>query len=932
MKLNFRQGVVKGKLGEYLYYNSLNNCIGLNITDFPVIATLAHRSVDYLIQESYAVSTAWGPLVWDPAWGQQPPTVTYYLYWDINIATGVMTRGFTYLAPLYSTNAPSSPRINQHWFDLVDTSMKVWNGASWSPAIRVFAGSFTATAPSFKPLGSQVGLNVQCEAGFVLFGNDLKGIKKGDGTFMTASSDVLVNQGGYTSPVRLEALSTDNLAGEALAQFTCATMLAPGVVGAASSADVERRAIGLVLNDAIVGDSVQIITHGIVVNQDWNWSFDDGKDLYCGPTGELTQTQPTTLNVAQKMGSILSATSIALSIDLFDTRTGPTGATGPQGAVGPTGAASNVRGPTGPDGAVGPTGPSVTGPGSTVPGPTGPTGATGAAGPTGQRGPTGAQGLSISGPTGPASTVAGPTGPTGASGTSGGIGATGPQGVPGPTGPRGTTGPSGTGPTGPTGSGATGPTGPGSTVAGPTGPTGSGPTGPTGAASTVAGPTGPTGAAGTTGTAGPTGPTGPASTTPGPTGPGSGATGPTGSGGPTGPTGAAGSAGGSGPTGPTGTAGSAGSAGSAGPTGPTGAAGTSFNTATDYTITGHHTINRAATRQNPAWTIQSLDGAEQITDANIILTDDYVAMMDLRHRTDVSGTGQAPADSSWGGNFSVYLQHLVENSTTTANGTLVGGVRAQVETSQVKHASAAVNDAVSFYGGLYNNGTNVGGFGFHIDAYHAGTETTGHSTYGFSAEMYKNITGGRVASYVGRSLGTNPVDYGLILLSPDAGFKRGVMLGSPSYANGGIPGASGAATDFDVGVDLTWGTYTGAALQVKANDYLLLSAAQTSIDGSQTTSCKVSWQSSSSTFVVQNGSTERFGVNTTTGAIQQNGIDVINMAVSGATYALRLTSGTGDKLASTANDGGGEAVPNTVVGYIKVDIDGTSYRIPYFAA
>ena len=267
-----------------------------------------------------------------------------------------------------------------------------------------------------------------------------------------------------------------------------------------------------------------------------------------------------------------------------------------------------------------------------------------------QQGPTGA-----TGPTGGAATVAvgtvTSTGPTGApSVTNAGTpnvalldfvlkqGPTGPTGPAGPTtitlnpvvtptGPTGTPQVTNTGTStdlilnftlvqGPTGStGATGATGANSTVAGPTGPTGAaGPTGATGTAgadgtgvsilgsySTLAAlqaaqPTGQTGELYVwTGSAwtnvgniqGPTGPTGAAGAT-GPTGVGAtGATGATGANGssiqgPTGPTGATGTAGATGATGPTGVGlqgptGATGPTGpSGGPTGPTGAAGISI--------------------------------------------------------------------------------------------------------------------------------------------------------------------------------------------------------------------------------------------------------------------------------------------------------------------------------------------------------------------
>ncbi|MFP7494644.1 NTTRR-F1 domain, partial [Terribacillus saccharophilus] len=154
-----------------------------------------------------------------------------------------------------------------------------------------------------------------------------------------------------------------------------------------------------------------------------------------------------------------------VSVTIFGSGTGVTGATGPAGATG-------VTGPTGAPGSTGVTGPvGITGP----TGPAGITGPTGATGITGNAGITGAAGAA--GPTG-STGVTGPTGAVGITGPTGIAGATGPAGVTGQTGAIGTTGPAGV--TGPTGStGADGITGP----AGVTGPTGI--TGPTGVAGTT---------------------------------------------------------------------------------------------------------------------------------------------------------------------------------------------------------------------------------------------------------------------------------------------------------------------------------------------------------------------------------------------------------------------------------------------------------------
>lgn len=485
MKLNFRQGIVStSTTSNFLSYNQTSSSVDIVSTsnagnEAPITITAAFLDDDYLYEQNGELVSAWGPFSWNSAWGTEPGTVTWYLYWDINQFTGAVTRGYTHAPIIASTGAPTSPLIDQHWFDLATNQMMVWNGTQWSIVIRVFAGYFGSTSNIVTPYptGSQVGLgnlSVDIDAGYILYGANLQAIRTTLGRFLTTATNILTNpSGSFTSPVQLETLSTSLIAMESIPAFSAIYTDGNGNAGLASATDVTKTAIGIATTNANPGTAVSVVYYGAVYNSLWNWNVASGKNLYAGTAGALVQGAPGAAGT--KIGSILNSNTIIISL----------GVVGPQGATGP---ASTVTGPTGPS-VTGPAGP--TGAASTVTGPTGAIGATGASvtGPTGSTGPTGA-----------ASTV---TGPTGA------VGATGPS-VTGPTGAASTV----TGPTGATGPSVTGPTGAASTVTGPTGATGAtGPsiTGPTGAASTVTGPTGPS-VTGPTGAVGATGPTGAAST------------------------------------------------------------------------------------------------------------------------------------------------------------------------------------------------------------------------------------------------------------------------------------------------------------------------------------------------------------------------------------------------------------------------------------
>lgn len=400
MQNSFRQGIIAGS--GFLSYNGAHNAIDITISSSQVLATAAYLGVDYLIRESISVTTAWGPLVWNSNWGVAPGSPVYYLYWDINLATGIITRYFTPNAPVTSTTAPSLPTIDQHWFNpdvgtyngipFANTGMSYWNGTAWVRCCRVFAGTYLggSTVTAQATGSSQVGLTGgPFFPGYILLGNDLKGIRKNNGEFITSQSSIIINDGQYTSPVNLDAMNTAMLATDVLPAYSVVCLSGLGTIGLASGSNTAKRPIGIVNGGAsgtgyLIGQAANVISTGTVYNSAWNWTLGGGNDLFCNTTGQLVQGTFLPGTTTIKVGTILSAQSIAVSLDLSGSA-GPAGPTG-LSVTGPTGAASTVTGPTGYTGPVGLP--------STVTGPTGVIGPTGFIGPTGWTGP------QITGPTG----------------------------------------------------------------------------------------------------------------------------------------------------------------------------------------------------------------------------------------------------------------------------------------------------------------------------------------------------------------------------------------------------------------------------------------------------------------------------------------------------------------------------------------------------
>lgn len=326
MRLHFRQGIIRalavGGSPYFLEPDHVNNAVSIVILSERLMVTAAYGDDNY-IHEHRETLLAWGPMVWNSAWGDEDPSPTYHLYWDWNIGTGQVTYGFTPWEPFVGTVQPLHPEIDQHWFDTTEVLMKVWDGLVWQPKIRVFAGSYNpiSSIATHMPLGTQVGIedeNVDYEAGWVIYGMDNKAVLQPNGKFFTSTTDGNTYHGSFTSPVRLELLSSQAIADEPIPAWYAVTNLGDGRIILAANNDINKYPIGLVTKELLPGESSMVVSYGIVYNDQWDWDAANGKDLFCGPQGELIQGFPVELGVnVIKVGSIIDRRSILVDIDRF---------------------------------------------------------------------------------------------------------------------------------------------------------------------------------------------------------------------------------------------------------------------------------------------------------------------------------------------------------------------------------------------------------------------------------------------------------------------------------------------------------------------------------------------------------------------------------------------------------------------------------------
>jgi PKD repeat protein len=309
VKLSFRQGIVKHQTdanGNPIFLqNGSGQFIDLVVSPDTTVVSFAHRSSTYLIEEVKTVKNAWGPIT---------GTGTKYLYWDVNLLNGEVTRGVTLLPPIYTSSAPTSPLPDQYWFDTVENVSRVWNGAKWVEKIRAFAGYITSNSIiKAARIGSEAGITGTFDAGFLVLDSFGMPLRQSDGSLLTTVASMkIVNLG--TTTARLEQPLMSAMAAEEIPMYSLVQLKRGRKMVLARSTDYTTRVAGIVASDMYEGEVDNIITTGVVKNQNWSFTDDQiSKPVFCGPTGQVSITPPTQ-GVNQIIGFVYDTDSIFMSI------------------------------------------------------------------------------------------------------------------------------------------------------------------------------------------------------------------------------------------------------------------------------------------------------------------------------------------------------------------------------------------------------------------------------------------------------------------------------------------------------------------------------------------------------------------------------------------------------------------------------------------
>ena len=324
MKLSFRQGIIRKETNaspalltwHSMAHDSVDLNVGLGNTFSPISVAFGHYGSNYVVDETKDV---------DNAWIGFPTGVNVYLYWDIDLATGALSRGWTTIPWVQNSVEPINPVNNLHWWDNTNTRMRVYRKPTpastgvWQDKVRVFVGWIqNGSTLHTYPLGSQVGITGKFDGGNLILGANNVPLKQQNGTFVTTATDLIIQQTTGQN-VQFDAALVFAEAAEEIPAFTCVAFRPYKMINLAgvyeeNSVIVERFANGISVQSLAQEEVGQIVSNGVIRNDQWMWEPEQiGRPLFCGPLGEVQLTPPLA-GFVQQIGTVFDTDAIYLNI------------------------------------------------------------------------------------------------------------------------------------------------------------------------------------------------------------------------------------------------------------------------------------------------------------------------------------------------------------------------------------------------------------------------------------------------------------------------------------------------------------------------------------------------------------------------------------------------------------------------------------------
>lgn len=284
-RITFRQGIVthpKNTIsGEQTFLrktgDNVDLVIDVNTSSEPISVAFAHEDTDYLYTETLAVDSAWTDIVA----GQD-----YWLYWDINLTTGHLSRGSTTLEPMYQPTQPSAAqRIDgQMWYNTNTNVFSVWQGSVWIEIVRVMAArvsngtqfqslSINANANEFS--GTQVGIfagqRFGRNVGSLVFNNAGRAIRSGIRRQFFTTEDKFLTGVPTGASLRIGNTVISGEAQCAIAAYQIVQYDDYNSICLANAFNQGMKLFGVVEFDVEIGETASFVTEGIIFNEAWNW-------------------------------------------------------------------------------------------------------------------------------------------------------------------------------------------------------------------------------------------------------------------------------------------------------------------------------------------------------------------------------------------------------------------------------------------------------------------------------------------------------------------------------------------------------------------------------------------------------------------------------------------------------------------------------------
>lgn len=321
MHLNFRQGLISfqqtGSQPAFLLESSVTGYVDLNVSPVPLICTMAHGSTDYLFQFDTSITAAFGPLI---------ASVDNYLYIELNLITGALTQGVSQLEPIVSAVEPLNPVSKLMWFDLGASVMKVRSNDNlkWIVQPRLVLGKVRNISQILmNPAGSTVGLNTHSHPGFLMLDSQLRPLRTSLGELLTTDSGVRVKttvgtSGVLTLPTNgfIPARAAEPIPAMSLVYFSGADTIS--LASSNPSLTVSKAPVAIVQLPLSQNEVGGITQAGEITSDQWDWTGNIGKPLYCGNNGELSVTRPQGAQV-YRVGYIKNVRTILFYIDAEST-------------------------------------------------------------------------------------------------------------------------------------------------------------------------------------------------------------------------------------------------------------------------------------------------------------------------------------------------------------------------------------------------------------------------------------------------------------------------------------------------------------------------------------------------------------------------------------------------------------------------------------